>query len=74
MNGEIRCITNKGKTAKNERENNVSNFLRALYSVYKKVRTILFTYFPLTCLNKDVSVLLKVVNTWTSFKYKKQCS
>ena len=42
MNEEIRCITNEGKTARNEWENDDSDFLRALYSVYKKIRTIFF--------------------------------
>ena len=32
---EIHCITNKGKTAKNDWENDDSNFLLALYSVYQ---------------------------------------
>ena len=36
MNEEICCITNEGKMAKDEWENDYSNFLRALYSVYKK--------------------------------------
>ena len=42
MNEEIRCIINEGKTAKNEWENDHSDFLRTLYSVYKKIRTIKF--------------------------------
>ena len=42
MNEEIRYITNEGKTARNECENDDSNFLRALYSVHIKIRTILF--------------------------------
>ena len=42
MNEEIRCIANEGKTVRNEWENNDSNFLRTLYSVYKKIRTIFF--------------------------------
>ena len=45
MNEEICCITNEGKTAMNESENDDSDFLQALYSVYKKIRTILFPYF-----------------------------
>ena len=45
MNEEICCIANEGKTAKDESENDYSNFLRGLYSVYKKIRTILFPYF-----------------------------
>ena len=36
MNEEICCITNEGNMAKDEWENDYSNFLRALYSVYKK--------------------------------------
>ena len=36
MNKEIRCITNKGKTAKNEWENDESDFLKALHSLNKK--------------------------------------
>ena len=34
-----------------------------LYNMYiKKTRTMLFPYFSLTSLNKDTSVLLKVIN------------
>ena len=33
---KIRCINNKGKTAMNEWENDDSDILWALYSVYKK--------------------------------------
>ena len=35
-------IKEKGKTIMNEWENHDSGILRALYSVYKKTRTILF--------------------------------
>ena len=42
MDKEICCITNEGKTARNEWEYDDSDFLRALYSVYKKIRTIFF--------------------------------
>ena len=42
MNEEICCITNEGKIARNEWENGDSDFFRALYSVYKKIRTIFF--------------------------------
>ena len=62
MNEEIRCITNKGKTAKNEWENDDSNFLRVLYNVSKKSWQFLFQTYSLTCLDKDASVLL-------SYKY-----
>ena len=37
MNEEIHCITNKGITAKNELENDDSDFLWAIYSIYKKL-------------------------------------
>ena len=48
MNEEIRCITNERETAWNERENDDSDFLRALYSVHKKIRTIFFhTLLPI---------------------------
>ena len=62
MTEEIYCIYNKGKIAKNEWENDDSDFLRALYSVYKKLGQFFFHTFWLTCLNKDTSVLLRVVN------------
>ena len=39
---EICCITNEGKTAWNKSENDDSDFLQALFSVYKKIRTIFF--------------------------------
>ena len=44
MNEEICCIANEGKMAKNEWENDDSNFFWALYSVYnyKKIRAIYF--------------------------------
>ena len=35
MNEEIHCITNEGKMPKNELENDGSDFLRDLCSVYK---------------------------------------
>ena len=60
MDEEIHCITNEGKTARNEWENNGSNFLRALYSVYKKIRTI----FILT--------LLAIHHSVASYKYFKK--
>ena len=43
MNEEISHITNKGKTVKNELENDDSGPLQALYSVYK-IRSIIFPY------------------------------
>ena len=42
MNEEIHCITNEGKMARNEWENDGSDFLWALYSVCKKIRIIFF--------------------------------
>ena len=46
MNEEICRITNKRKSTKNEWVNVYSDFLPALYGVYKKIKTILFPYFP----------------------------
>ena len=48
MNEGINCITNKGKAAKNEWENNDSDFFRALCSVYKKLGQLLFHIYSLT--------------------------
>ena len=48
MNQEIRSITNEGELARNEWENNYSDFLRA--HVYKKIRTIFFhTVLAINC-------------------------
>ena len=66
MNEETYCITNKEKTTKNEWKHDESNFLVALYSVYKKQANSFSILFSLTCLNKDTSVLLQVINIWTN--------
>ena len=42
MNKQIHCITNEGKAAKNEWKNDNSDFLVALYSVYKKLEQSFF--------------------------------
>ena len=60
MNEEIRCITNEGETARNEWENDDYDFLQALYSVYKKNRTIFF------------HTLLTIHYSVTSYKYFKK--
>ena len=44
----------KEKMTINESKNDDSDILQALYSVYKKIRTILFPYL-LICLNEDIS-------------------
>ena len=60
-NEEICCITNKGKVDKNEWEMTLTFF--ELYTVYmKKLGQCFFHTYSLTCLNKDISVLLKVIN------------
>ena len=66
MNEEIRWIINKRKMTKTEWENDDFDILRALYSVYKKLGQFLLDTYSLTCLNEDASVLLKVINIWTS--------
>ena len=48
MNEEIHCITNEGETARNKWENDDCNFLQALYSVYKQIRTIFVLHTLLT--------------------------
>ena len=63
MNEEIHCITNKGKTAKNEWENDDPDFLLALYSVNKKLgqfffRTLLANLFK-----------QRYISSVTSYKY-----
>ena len=70
MNEGIRWITNQGKLAKNEWEND-SDFLPALYIIaYNKLGESFSILYLLTCLNKDTSVLLQViifehVNKWS---------
>ena len=66
MNEETRCIANKGKTAKNESENDDSDFLQALSKVCRKTGWYFFHTYSLTSSNKDTSVLSKVINTRTS--------
>ena len=43
MNGKIRCISNKGKTEKNEKENDDSSFFKLylLVSLFKIRATVL---------------------------------
>ena len=59
MNEKICWTTNEGKTTKNEWENNESDFLWALYSVYEKLKQFFFHTYALTCLKKYTSELLK---------------
>ena len=56
MNEEICFITNVGKMARNEWENDDSNFLQALYSVSKKNKDNFFSTFYLLYI-----VLLQVI-------------
>ena len=63
MHEEIQCITNEGKMAKNEWENEDSDFLVALYSVYKKLGQFLF-HTSLSNLFKQ-----KYISSVTSYKY-----
>ena len=63
MNEEIRCITNKGKPAKNAWDNDDCNILRTLYSAYKKIRTIAFPYLLVTLFKQEYFSSVK------SYKY-----
>ena len=50
MNEEIQCKAPKqGKAPKNEWENDESDFLRALCSVYKKLGQFSFHAYLITC-------------------------
>ena len=63
MNEEIHCINNKGKTAKNEWENNDSDFLVALYCAYKKLGQFFFHTLPTNLFKK------RYISSVTSYKY-----
>ena len=56
MNEEIRCITNEGKRARNKWENDDSDFLQALNSLYKKLGRFFFLLYLLHI------VLLQLIN------------
>ena len=60
MNEEICCITNEGKMNMNEYENGDSDFVWALFSAYKKIRTIFF------------HTLLTIHHSVASYKYFKK--
>ena len=66
MNEEIHCITNKGITGKNELENDDSDFLWAICSIYQNLEQFFFHTDSFNCLKKGSSVLLKVINIWAS--------
>ena len=53
MNEEICCITSKGKMAKNEWQNDDSDFHPALCILYLKLGQSFFHTFLITCLNKN---------------------
>ena len=63
----VGLLTNeKGKTAMNEWENDGSNKLGALYSGYKKIRTILFPYLLVNVFKQRCTKSVK------SYKYLKK--
>ena len=66
MNEEICCITKKGKILKNEWENDGSDFLRAVYSSYNKIRTILFPYLLVKLFKQ------RYISSAKSYKYLKK--
>ena len=70
MNEEICCITNEGKIARNEWENDGSDFLWALYSVYKKFRatfshTLLAIHLPVGSYNYFKKLISEVWKHWS---------
>ena len=63
MDEEICCITNEEKTARNEWENDDSDFLPALCSVYKKIRIIFFhTLLAIHCSVKSYKYSEKLIS------------
>ena len=64
MNEEIHCISKKGKTAKNEWENDkmTTPIFFQLYALYIKQDSSASILYSPTCLNKDASVVLQVIN------------
>ena len=63
----IAILTKKNEwNPKIEWEIDDPDFLGALYSIYKKLGHFFFHTYSLTCLKKDSSVLLKVINIWIS--------
>ena len=65
MDKEICCITNEGKIARNEWENNDSNFLRALYSVYKKQDNFFHTLLAIHCSVASYRYFKKLISVKT---------
>ena len=66
MNEEMCCITNGEKTANNEWEND-SDFLPALYIVYKKLEQLFFHALLANLFKKkDASVLVQVIHVLAS--------
>ena len=59
MNEEIHCITNEGETTRNEWENDESDFLWALYSVYKKFGQFFSIFYALYIILLQVIDILK---------------
>ena len=63
MNEEIPCVTNEVKMAKNEWENDDSDFLPALYILYKKSGQIFFhTCSRCICCVTSYKHLNKLIN------------
>ena len=60
MNEEIYCITNKGEMAENEWENVDSDFLRALYSLYKKSEQFFFHTLLTNLFRQRCIILLQI--------------
>ena len=58
---KISCITKKEKRKNSfdKLEMMTLDILPALYNVYKKIGQLFFHTYLITCLNKDISVLIK---------------
>ena len=60
MNEEICCIINEGKMARNEWENDDSDFFQALYSVYKKLGQFFSILYSIYIILLQLIIFLKV--------------
>ena len=63
MTEKICCVTNKGKRLRIYKKNGDSDFLQALYSVYKIIMTILFPYLLVNLFKQ------RYISSVKSYKY-----
>ena len=69
MNEKIRCISNteKRKTAMNEWESDDFDIFRTWYSVYKRIRAILFPYLLVNLFKQGYFSFVKIYKKLNKF-------